>query len=51
VGESLSVETYASEPEMLAFLRSYFDFDACRDTYPHKPPEAEIWKYIGYQIK
>jgi hypothetical protein len=36
---------------MLSFLRSYFDFDARRDTLPHKPPETEIWKFIGYQFQ
>jgi hypothetical protein len=36
---------------MLEFLRWYFDFEARRDTLPHQPPEAEIWKFIGYQFK
>jgi hypothetical protein len=51
IGETETVEIYSTEADALAFLRSYFDFDACRDTFPHKPPETEIWKYIGYQLK
>jgi hypothetical protein len=50
-GEQETVETWPTEHEMLAFLRAYFDFAACRDTFPHKPPETEIWKYIGHQLK
>ena len=51
LGVENSVKTYTTEADMLAFLRSYFDYDACKDTRPHKPPEVEIWKYIGYQLK
>lgn len=51
IGENEKVEIYATEAEMVAFLRSYFDFEARKDTLPHKPPETEIWKYIGYQLK
>jgi hypothetical protein len=37
---------------MLAFMRSCFNDAACKDTYPQKPSEAEIWKiHIGYQLK
>ena len=50
-GEENSAEFYSGEEEMLRFLRGYFDYDARKDTHPHKPPETEIWKYIGYQLK
>ena len=51
IGEDESVTYYPTEPEMIAFVRKYFDWDARRDTLPHKPPEAEIWKFIGAQLK
>ena len=49
--ENPSAEIFFTEEQMLAFLRSYFDFAACRDTFPHKPPETVIWKYIGHQLR
>ena len=39
-----------SDEEMLIFLRNYFDFEAGRDTRPHKPPELEVWKFIQSQL-
>lgn len=50
-GEVEMVGTYGTEPEILKYLRSYFDYDARKDSIPHKPPEVEIWKYIGTQLK
>ena len=46
-GEQESSDRYTTQPEMLTFLRNYFDFEACSDTVPHKPPELEIWKFIA----
>jgi hypothetical protein len=51
IGEDESVTYYQTEPEITAYLRQHFNWDARRDTLPHKPPEAEIWKYIGKQLK
>jgi hypothetical protein len=50
-GKELEIDRYSTREEMMAFLRSYFLTAACKDTFPHKPPEVEIWKYVGYQLK
>jgi hypothetical protein len=46
-GEYESQETFRTREEMLDFLRSHFFWEATKDTRPHKPPEAEIWKFIA----
>ena len=45
-GDENSEERYESRSEMLTFLRNYFNWEATRDTIPHKPPELEIWRFI-----
>ncbi len=50
-GEAPSVERYATREEILRYLRNRFDWEACRDTIPHRPPELEIWKFIRSQLE
>jgi hypothetical protein len=49
-GEEPSLTKYATGEQMLAFLRRFFDWDACKESFPHRPPELEIWKYIVGQF-
>jgi hypothetical protein len=35
-GERQNIETYSTREGMLKFLRSYFLFDACKDTHPQR---------------
>ena len=43
--------TYTHEADMLACLRTFFDWDARRDWYPHHPPEQLVWQYIRSQLR
>ena len=40
-----------TDEEMIRFLRTHFDWESRRDTYPHKPPELDVWKYIERQLR
>lgn len=50
-GEETSMESYETPEAIMSFLRTYFDWEACRDTRPHRPPEVEIWKFICQQLR
>ncbi len=41
---------FADETAFLKAVRQFFDWNAKRDTYPHSPPEVEVWNYIFNQI-
>ena len=49
-GEEPGKVTYATGDEMLTCLRNFFDWESRRDTYPHRPPELEVWQYIQSQL-
>ncbi|HEY3443758.1 MAG TPA: hypothetical protein VGK29_23580 [Paludibaculum sp.] len=49
-GEEPGRVTYATGDEMLVCLRNFFDWESRRDTYPHRPPELEVWQYIQRQL-
>jgi hypothetical protein len=50
-GEDPKTETFAGDAAMIACLRSFYDWEARRDTHPNKPPELAIWKYIQNQLR
>ena len=50
-GEEDVEERLGTGLEILRSLRSYFNHGACMASYPHKPPEIEIWNYIGDQFQ
>lgn len=37
---------FADADAALAAIRSYFDWDASADIYPHRRPELEVWRYV-----
>ena len=39
-------QTYETEAGMLEALRRFHDWESRRDTYPHRPPEVDVWRYI-----
>lgn len=45
-GEDPQFIRYESEEEFLKAMRNFHDWDARKDTYPHSPPEVEVWKFI-----
>ncbi len=44
-------EVYADDDAMLVCLRRFYDWDAQRDTYPHRKPELAVWTYILGQLR
>jgi len=49
-GEYPDFVTYPTEAEFLTAIRHWHDFKARRDTYPHSPPELEVWRFIQSEL-
>ncbi len=49
-GEEPSVTEFASDQEMIDCIRRFYDWDSRKDTYPHRPSELDVWKYIQRQL-
>jgi hypothetical protein len=41
---------YRTEAEFLTAMRHFHDWKARRDTYPHTPPELEVWRFIYSEL-
>ncbi len=41
---------YATETEFLTAIRHWHDWKARRDTYPHSPPELDVWRFIQSEL-
>ncbi len=50
-GENPKTERYATEAKVLVCVRNFYDWESRRDTYPHRPPEVEVWKDILMQLR
>ncbi len=50
-GENPKTERYSTEAKVLVSVRNFYDWESRRDTYPHRPPEVEVWKYILKQLR
>ncbi len=50
-GEEQSVTEFAADQEMLACIRQFYDWDSRKETYPHRPAELDVWKYILNQLR
>ena len=42
---------YADDAAMVECLRRFYDWDACRDSYPHAKPELAVWQFIQGQLR
>ncbi len=42
--------TYATEAEFLTAIRNFHEWHVRRDTYPHYPPELQIWQIIQSRL-
>jgi hypothetical protein len=49
-GEYPDYITYPTEAEFLTAMRHWHDWNARRDTYPHSPPELDVWRFIQSQL-
>jgi hypothetical protein len=50
VGEEDELQLFAGDAEVLADLRKFYDWDTKRDTYPHPPPELDVWRFIERKL-
>lgn len=46
-----SCERYATDAEMLAALRRFYDWESQQDAYPQRKSEVEVWRYIAAQLR
>ncbi|MEZ5404181.1 MAG: hypothetical protein R2729_31165 [Bryobacteraceae bacterium] len=45
-GESNDRRVFDDEAAFFEYLRKFYDWETRRDIYPHRPPEADAWRYI-----
>lgn len=50
-GESDERRVFAQPAEFLEYLRNFYDWESRRDTYPHRPPEVEVWTFIQSRLR
>jgi len=50
-GEQPRREIFPTDEAMLACLRNFYDWDSRRDSYPHRLPESDVWRYIQNQLR
>jgi len=48
--QTRSKTNFATDDEMLDCIRKFYDWDSRKDTYPHRPPELDVWKFIQRQL-
>lgn len=51
VGDWEERRVFSDGDALLADLRQFYDWDTKRETYPHSPPEAEVWQYILRRLR
>jgi hypothetical protein len=49
-GETESREVLGTEDGALSSIRGLYDWESRKDSYPHRPPELEVWKFIQRQL-
>ena len=49
-GEDPGRESFESDQQFLTAVRNFYDWESRRDTYPHRPPELNVWQYIIDQL-
>jgi hypothetical protein len=49
-GEEESLKVFGTEEEALDGIREFYDWESRKDSYPHRPPEQEVWKFIQREL-
>jgi len=49
-GEQTSTKVLATDEETLDCIKALYDWESRKDTFPHSPPELEVWRYIQRQL-
>jgi hypothetical protein len=50
-GVEEALNEFGTDEEMVACLRSFYDWDSRQETYPHRPPELDVWKFIQHELE
>jgi hypothetical protein len=49
-GEQESFSVLGTEDEALARIRELYDWESRKDSFPHRPPELEVWCFIQRKL-
>jgi hypothetical protein len=50
-GEEVAKRDLTSEDETLQSIRDLYDWESRKSSYPHPPPELEVWTFIHQQMR
>jgi hypothetical protein len=50
-GEDVSFKVLGTEDEALDSIRELYDWESRRGSFPHPPPELDVWRFIQRQLK
>jgi hypothetical protein len=50
-GEEESLNVLGTDEEALACIRELYDWESRKGSFPHRPPELEVWKFIRRELK
>ena len=49
-GEQTSSKVLSTDEETLDCIEALYDWESRKDTFPHRPPELEVWRFIQRQL-
>ena len=49
-GEEESLKLLGTDDEALERIRELYDWDSRKESFPHRPPDLEVWRYIQRQL-
>jgi hypothetical protein len=49
-GEQTSSRVLTTDEETLDCIQALYDWESRKDTFPHRPPELEAWRFIQRQL-
>ena len=49
-GEQTSSKMLSTDEETLDCIEALYDWESRKDTFPHRPPEHEVWRFIQRQL-
>jgi hypothetical protein len=50
-GEEESLTVLGTDEEALASIRQLYDWESRKGSFPHPPPELEVWQFIQRQLR
>jgi hypothetical protein len=49
-GETESLEALATDDEALDSIQALYDWDSRKESFPHRPPDLEVWQFIQRKL-